>query len=183
MVFNHLNVEMFNTVQYHPALKDDSWIGKLEAAADVCRGPSRWVAAEFFGWGKTYIVGYMLPPKAGEDEKVENVLNFGVQEEEDLPVVTGMQKAMRIALGIILSVPGQILAVPLTAIIYCCSEEIRLKHTIAVRKLSDEEQQKLAELIMKRQELAKERQGCEPISCALWTICSLLCYLVCCKDD
>lgn len=158
----------FSTVQYEQELADDSWLSKFESAADVCRAPSRWVAHECWGEGKKYIVTYHSDPT-----------EF-VNHEIDQKTSSGIQKVLRIVIGLILSVPGQIVAIPLMAIAYC-SEETRLKHKTTVVKLTDEEKGKLAELIQKRQILARERQGCEPFSivCLLCSICCLLCCLVC----
>lgn len=175
--FDQLNMGIFNTVQYSQELQDDGWFSKIEAAADVCRGPSRWLADECRGVflrlsGKAYTVTYV--------DNVVTKTNEIYWEEEEPRLTEGSQKIMRIVLGLFLSLLGQVLALPLMGIAYF-SEEIRLKHKMTVKELTDEERQKLKDLIDKRQELAKERQGCEPISCFLFSIWSLLCYLVCCK--
>ncbi len=157
-----------NTIQYAPEFKDESWLSQFEVAADVCRAPTRWIAAEFWNGGKQYFV-----------TRLDGQQNLSVQEIET-KVTQGFQKVARIFIGIILFIPGQILAVPLMSIAYV-SDEIRLKHKISVRELSDSEKQELDGLIQKRQELAKERQGCEPVTCILFSICCLLCCLVCRK--
>jgi hypothetical protein len=173
-LFSRLDIVFFNTVQYDADFEDNSWLSKVEAAADVCRAPSQWLAAELWSGGKKYIV-------TKPDSNKMSDFDDGVCCNEVKPKVTqGMQKVIRIGLGLFLSLPGQILALPLMGIAYAASKEIFLKHKISVRKLSEEEQKELVELIQKRQELAKERQGCEP-NCLLCTICCLLCYLVCSK--
>lgn len=168
--WTRLNTGIFNTVQYDSDIKDESFFSKLEAAADVCRAPSRWVASEIWGGGKTHMISHI-----NQDDENQDL----VCEEIDSKSMQGMHKVIRIVVGLILSLPGQALALPLTGAAIIGSEEIWLKHTMSVRTLSDEEQQKLEELIQKRQELAKDRQGCEPISCLLCSICCLLCCLVC----
>lgn len=162
---NRFDVGFFNTVQYDSDLKDDSWFSKFENAADVCRAPARWFATEAWGGGKTYTVNVI-------DDKGE----FACEEVES-KAAQGAQKAIRIGLGVLLGIVGQVLALALMGVAFI-SEEIRLKHKISVRTLSDDEQQKLNDFVNKRQELAKERQGCEPVSCLLCSICCLLCCLV-----
>lgn len=156
----------FNTAQYESGVEDDTWLSKFEAAADVCRAPSRWLAGELWSGGKTYEVTRRFHPVDFEAEEVD-------QNDSE-----GFQKVMRIVMGLIFSLPGQIAAIPLMAIAYC-SEEIRLKHKVTVVELSDEEKKKLADLISEREKLTAERQGCEPVSCILLTICYLLCHLAC----
>jgi hypothetical protein len=168
-ILTNFDVGFFNTVQYDLNVEDDSFISQLEAVADVCRAPSRWVAAEFWEGGKTYSI------KNVKEEEVDLACNDTPSKSTQ-----GMQKAIRVFAGAILSLPGQALALAFMAAAYT-NEEIRLKHTMSVRTLSDEEKEKLADLIQKRQELAKERQGCEPVSCLLFSICCLLCCLVCQK--
>lgn len=163
----------FKTVQYAQELEDDSWLSKFEAAADVCRAPYRWLESEWNSEnGKKYLMTCYDAQGLLSDEL--HVKEVGSK------ITQGIQKVMRVVAGLLFSLPGQIVAIPLMAVAYS-SEEIRLKHKIAVRNLSDDEKQKLEELIDKRQELAKERQGCEPVSCLLFSICCLLCYLVCKK--
>jgi hypothetical protein len=168
--FNTLGNGFFHHVQYAKEFKDDSWSSQLEDAAQVCRAPSRWVA-ELWGEGKKYKVTFY-----DADTLTDDIHLIEVQPK----VSEGIQKVIRTVLGILFAVPGQIAALPLMGLAYL-NEEIRLKHQVAVRTMTDEDNKKLAEMIQKRLELAKERQGCEPISCLLFSICCLLCCLMCSK--
>lgn len=172
------NTGFFNTVQYDSDLQDDSVFSRLEAAADVCRAPSRWVATEIWSGGKTYTIHHIKEDDEIQQDGENQNLNC---EATDSKSMQGIQKVVRILAGLILSLPGQVLALALMGAAFIGSEEIRLKHKMSVRTLSEEERQKVEELIQKRQELAKERQGCEPVSCILCSICCLLCCLVCQK--
>lgn len=154
----------FSTVQYGPSLKDDSWTSYAEAAADFCRAPGRWVAAELWDGGKKKVI------TALDQNRVD--------VEEKTPEATGFKRAVRFIIGIATCVFGNLLALPLMAFAYL-NEEIRLKHQAVHMKTSPETLKRLNELVEERQRLAKERQGCEPISCLLVSICCLLCCLVC----
>ncbi len=55
------------------------------------------------------------------------------------------------------------------------NEEFRLKHNIVA--LTPDERKRLGDLIEQRKNLAKERQGCDPISCLLLSIVCALCFL------
>jgi hypothetical protein len=152
---------LFNNVQYAPGLKDDTWFGLAEEAAHVCKAPARWLEGELFGANKKYVI---KPCDDGSYRKEEVVVSSS----------DGIRKVCRLGVGILFSSFGDALAVPF--ILFALnSQEIRLKH----RQLSEDEQKQLTELIDKRLTLAKERQGCEPISCLLLSICCLLCCLVC----
>lgn len=152
----------FNKVYYVDEIKDNGWLSQFETAADICRAPSRWVATELWNGSKVY----------------EMDLDF--HEPRNESQTEGIRKVIRVVLGLILAIPGQLLAIPLMGIAFL-SEEIRLKHKVMVVELSKEEADKLQELITQRVNLAKEKQGCEPISCLLVSICLLLCCLVCKK--
>lgn len=170
----------FSTVQYASGLESDSWLSKFENAADVCRSPSRWFAGELWGGGKKYEFKILMLQTVGGAELSPSARSMICLSAIKTKAAQGMQKVLRIIVGLLLSLPGQIAAIPLMAIAYV-SQEIRLKHKAVVRPLSPEETQKLKELIAERQKLAKERQGCEAISCLLLSICCLLCCLVCKK--
>lgn len=156
---------IFNTVQYYSEIQDDGWSSYAESAANVCRAPGRWLAAEFWGGGKSYVVT--------RSDKIDNCFNVN---EAKLAQSEGWRKVARIVMGLALSIPGEILAIPLMGFAFT-SEEIKLKHKVTVTQLTQEESARLASLIDERQKLAKERQGCEPISCCLLFS---ICYLLCC---
>jgi hypothetical protein len=163
---NFLNkTGFFSTVEYAPNLADNSWCSKAEKVADVCRAPGNWVA-ELWAGGKKHEITVV--------SKDEGRATIKDNKSE------GLRKVIRVIVGLVLSIPGQLLAVPFMGIAFI-SDEIRLKHTVAHRNLNAAEMEKLAELIAKRQELAKSKQGCEPISCFLFSIVCLLCC-ICCQN-
>ena len=49
-------MNFFSTVLYSPELIDNSWTSYAEAAADLCRAPGRWVAAELWEGGKKVVI-------------------------------------------------------------------------------------------------------------------------------
>ena len=158
----------FNTVTYSRNLEDNSWFAKAESLADACRAPSKWVAAEIWGGGKTYRVS-----------DFNRSLNIA---ERNTPTSEGLiGKIVRIAAGVILAVPGYLLSIPLMSSAFL-SEEIRLKHAWSSRRLSEQEHSKLSQLIDERKKVSKEQQGCEPISCMLVSIVCLMCCLVCAAE-
>jgi hypothetical protein len=162
------NMGFFSTVYYGQGLEDNSCCSYAETIADVCRAPSRWVASDLFGTEKTYmIISY------NENEVEVLVPNNNTE---------GWRKVLRVIVGLIFSIPGALMAVPFMALAYA-SEEIRLKHRVVANELTPEETKRLKELIDERQRLAKERQGCEPVSCLLFSICCLLCCMVCCRGN
>ncbi len=157
----------FNSVSYAPSILDDSWYSQAEALADVCRGPRRWLAGELWNGGEKY----QITEVSTENIDIEEVLTIQSQ---------GIQKVLRVVIGLLLSIPGEAVAAFFMAFAFT-NEEIRLKHKVTVRELSADEKQKLTDLIEERQKLARERQG-EPITCSiLCSICCLLCCLVCFK--
>jgi hypothetical protein len=158
----------FNRVEYNDKeMQNDNWFSKAEKAAQILRAPSHWLAAEVW-----YATTYMIYPNV-------NTSTFDKFERDD-NVVGVMRKIIRVVVGIILSIPGQILALPLMAIAYR-DEEIRLKRKVSVQSLSEEEANRLGELLEARQKLEEEKKG-EPITCSiLYSICYMLCCLVCKK--
>lgn len=157
---------LFNTVQYSPELADDSWTSYAEAMGDICQAPGRWFAAEVWGGGKKYLVTQCSKEQCTSQEVVS------AKGDRTRHIV-------RLCVGATLSIFGQLLALPLKGFAYT-NAEIRLKHQVAYRPLTADERQQLADMIRTRQTLAKERQGCTVvIGCALCSICSLLCSLVC----
>lgn len=161
--------DLYSTVEYAPELVDDSWTSYAEAAADVCRAPGRWVAAELWGGGKKVVITSTWNDEVYFDEKSSDAESF--------------KRVVRFVAGLALSVFGNLLAIPFMAVAYL-NEEIRLKHRVVYQmqndlKVAPEDYARLNELVEERQRLAKERQGCEPISCLLLSICCMLCYLVC----
>lgn len=159
----------FNTVTYNKGIQDNSWYAKAESLADACRAPAKWVAAEVWGGGKTYKVTSYTDGNI-ECKTKKTALSEGL-----------CGKVARVFAGAILAVPGFLLSIPLMSAAYL-SEEIRLKHSFSVNKLSPEQKDRLAELIDKRLELADEKQGCEPISCMLVSIVCMLCCIVCAAE-
>lgn len=95
----------------------------------------------------------------------------------------GLQKVIRVIVGLISSLPGQLVSLPFMAFAYT-NEEIRLKHHVGCLKLSVQQKDRLAELIEARQTLERERQGSDPVftPSILCCICCLLCCFVCCRN-
>lgn len=131
----------FNRVDYQPNQIDNGWLSKFETAADICRTPSQWIATELWNGGRRY---ELLVGGAYED-----VVGVYVAKSP-LPQSEGIKKVICIAFGIILAIPGQLLAIPLMGIAFT-SEEIRLKHKASsVAQLADDEETKLQDLIEER---------------------------------
>lgn len=126
----------FDKVYFSSENLDSGWLSKFEAAADVCRAPSRWVANELWNGGIVYKIYIQLG-------------DFVDIYKENQPQSEGIKKVIRVVVGLILAIPGQLLALPLMGIAFF-SEEIRLKHKLAVVDLSDEEFDKLERLIEER---------------------------------
>jgi hypothetical protein len=112
----------------------------------VCRAPSRWVAGHIWGGGKFYRV-------VNEDFCL---VRLAFKQESSLS-----KKIMRVVIGVLLSLPGQIISVPLMLLAYT-SKEIRLKHQFALMNLTDQQKDELHPLIHARQPLEKQR--CEGVS-------------------
>ena len=94
-----------------------------------------------------------------------------------------LKRTIRVIIGVVVCLFGNLLAIPLMASAYS-NEEIRLKHKLAIQNLKNislkrAETDQFQKLIEERQRLVKERQGCEPMSCILLSICCMLCILVC----
>lgn len=153
----------FNTV-HNVGFKDNSAFGWAERIANVCRAPRRWLAADLGIGSKEYSVTLVKDElKLGENE------TFRSQR---------LRKVVRLIVGVILSIPGEMIASSLMAAAFF-SPEIRFKHKFSTYKMDDQDYEKMKQMINERQKLAKERQGCEPFSCSLVTIICLLCCLVC----
>lgn len=164
----------FSTVEYSQTMQDNGWFSKAETAADILRAPSRWVAAEVWGGGKRF--------KVFEKQELLHIHKDLTCKEFPEELAQGIRKIARIFIGGILSLFGQILAIPCMSLAFL-SSEIRLKHKFASRELTAEERTQLRKMIDERMKLAKERQGCEPISCLLCSICLLMCSMVCCPRN
>lgn len=152
----------FNTV-YNAGIKDDSWYGMAEAAANVLRAPRRWLIADL-----------------GLNFKIYTVNIHGVIDSIRTNACQGIKKIIRVIVSLVLVIPGEFLAASFMAAAYL-SPEIRLKHTATVRKLTDLESSELTKMIQERQRLEKERQG-EPVTCWLATVICLSCTVLCCKS-
>lgn len=161
----------FSTVDYTTKgaslCEDNSWSGKAESWANTCQKPARWIANQLWHGGRSYCV--ILE----ENDEVEKVFRKKVNP------VTGFQKVVRSVAGLALCIPGLIASIPLMGFAYVASPEIRLKHRFAVLGLTDEDKNKLNQMIADRQKLADEEEECEPVTCFLGTIVCLLCYVVC----
>ncbi|MCE2982050.1 MAG: hypothetical protein LW832_00650 [Parachlamydia sp.] len=162
----------FTTVNYpYNESKNKNLYEMAEQAAHVLRTPSKWLAADLFRQNTSYEVSL-------ERNGLGNDL---LCLTADTSEVHGFKKALRTIVSLATFVFGELLAAPLMSIAFQ-SEEIRLKHKYAVSLLTDEQYDRLKELISARQNLENERQGCEPVSiCLLSSICCLLCCLVCCR--
>lgn len=154
----------FSKVEYNtPELQDNSWTSKCENIADVLRAPRRWLAGDCFGAGKTFIV-------------IKEGLGFDDQHSKEVKV---FQKIIRDVIAIVTFIFGELFALPFMAVAFL-NKEIRLKHAIAVRNLTEEEKKELQDLINQRLELAKDKQGCEPVTgLGLSFLCSITCLLCC----
>lgn len=154
----------FNTnVQYIPSQVDNrnnvfAW---AETAADVCRTPGRWLASTLWDGGRKVTV-------AKDDGIIE-----GDNKEAKLGCV---MKTIRTLVGLVLFIPGEIMGAKLMAFAFL-SEEIRLKHKMAVTPLTQEQKERLQQLVNERQVLASEKKECDPISCVLCTMLCLLCVI------
>lgn len=154
----------FSNVQYGPKIASNGWLNLAEEAANVCRAPRRWLSADLLGAQKHWVV-----MGCSKDQ---------LEKQEMAPDVSqGIRKVIRVVLSLFLALPGELAGAFFMAIAYI-NPEIRLKHQAAVRDLTVEERQKLADFIQARQKLAEERQGCDPITCLLCSICCMMCSLV-----
>lgn len=154
----------FNTVHY-VGIKDSSIFGKFEQAANVCRAPRRWLAADLglVSGSKVYTVGLI------------NV-NLFLQTNETSES-QGIKRVVRLIISLFLSIPGEILGLTLMSAAYL-SREIRLKHAISQRKLSPVELTELKTVLEQRHQLSKERQGRDEDGCAT-LLCCLCLTLIC----
>ena len=89
-------MHFFSTVQYSPELIDNSWTGYAESAADVCRAPGRWIAAELWDEGKQVVI--------------TSTWNDDVIFEEKSSKAEGLIRIVRFIAGIALCVFGNLLA-------------------------------------------------------------------------
>lgn len=160
----------FNTVNYsndpsNRIPQDNSWYAKAESLADACRAPGRWVAAEVWDGGVTYSVGGFMGVNA---------------KSEYTPLADGcIEKMVRVALGVLLAIPGFLLSIPLMSLAFL-SEEIRLKHSVSVRDLMGEEGSRFITLINKRQALAEEKKAHDG---ELEGRCCIIYLLLCCPSQ
>jgi len=155
----------FSTVNYVSAWKDNSWLSKFEDAANVCRAPSRWIASE-------------LTPQYSKVYEVSIIHGLLSQQSEPTKAVTGALRVARAVLGVLFSIPGQIVAIPLMAVAFC-SQEIRFKHKYAAKQLSDLDEMYLKNWITERKKLADEKKGCEAVTCFLCSMCTIVSLLCC----
>lgn len=153
---------------------DTSIYAKSESIANVLRAPGRWFAAQCWNGGKMICITNKNP-NSNESSSL-------VRYSQGTDPKTTMQKILRLLVGAVLSIPGHALAIPFMSFALI-SQEIRLKHQFSVRDLTKEENEQLKALIEERKSRANQKQGCEPITCILCSICCLLCTLVCRGND
>ena len=138
-------MNFFSTVLYSPELIDNSWTSYAEAAADLCRAPGRWVAAQLWEGGKKVVI-----TSTWKDDVIF---------EEKSSESEGFNRIVRCIAGIALCLFGSLLAVPFMAVAYL-NEEISLKHRLIYQKLNalkvaPADYERLNELVEERQRLAK----------------------------
>lgn len=138
-----LFIGFFNFVKYDSTQirPDDSIYGIFESVADCYRAPSRWVFTELWGGTKKYKI--TLNPTR------ENPLSC---QENYIPSLKGFQKVVRIIVGLVFGLFGQMLAFSFMAVAFI-SEEVRLKHKFSVSPLSKHEAEKLNGFISERQKI------------------------------
>ena len=157
-------MNFLKTIEYTPANQSNSWCAYAEKAAAVCIAPAQWLAKDLLGDSNKIKIAYIS----------STGLELGHFKD---PKGTGIKKLLRVVAAILLVIPGVLCAFALRFIARK-DREIELKHQIMHRKLTDEENLELFNLIEARKTLANEKQG-EPISCILCCICMLLCCMVC----
>ncbi len=153
-----------STVDYPSDDQSNSWSACAEKAAAVCIAPAQWLAKDLFGMQTRY--------------RIDHILSSGCKGNPvSDPKYTGLKKLLRVVAAILLVIPGVLCA---SALRFFARKdrEIELKHQILHRRLTDEENQELFNLVEARKTLANQKQG-NDTECLLCCICMLLCCLVC----
>lgn len=146
-----------------------NWFDQAEVVADVCRGPRRWLETELFGKDECFII------------LANSCLKGALPHSSKCHTLSDkFRKVSRVALGIFLAVPGEILALLFMGFAFF-SQEIRLKHKFVSLGLSEEEKEILKKFIAERKSTLSQEKQREPLTmtCLLLSICCLLCCLVC----
>lgn len=156
----------FDSVEYAPSLLDRSSLTAFaERGAHLFSSPGRWIYQELNWGGKVNII---------------HCNNGELTIESSSPKSEGAQKAFRIAMGVLFFLPATFAAIILNFMARQ-NREVFLKQKFVHETLSFEEKTELKELIGKRQQLANQKQGCEPVTCSLCSIICLL-YFIAFKD-
>ncbi len=199
----------FYTVEYSEELADNGWCASAEKLAGVCKAPLRWLASDCFDRvyamndpsiktlskfikynesPKIYKLQHTFRIKLGDlfnDDGTSTGKKGIIGDVIFNEVAESSRKTMRViaaCFGLILITP---FSIPLMAIAYL-NPEIRQKYKSldALDGHNDETKKNWKELNIKVKDRveAPKAKDCEPTSCCLSSICSLLCYIVCCKD-
>lgn len=168
------------TAVYNDYYKDKSnglcvW---AETLADICHTPTRWVASAFSLGGRKVEVVVNL----SNELRTDNVVDEPLIKPEELKEskVCWLARVVRTIIGVVLCIPCEIAAIKLKAFALCGSDEIWLKHLVAVKAATPEQKKTLAQLIDARQKLLSENQECEVVilgSCSF--AASIVCLLTC----
>ncbi len=186
----------FYTVQYSEEVADNGWCASAEKLAGVCKAPLRWLASDCFAQvykDKENDENYDKRLQYKESPRIYKLQNtFYIKFNNEGKTLGGdiilneaaesSRKTMRViaaCFGLIVITP---FSIPLMAIAYL-NPEIRQKYasldifddfTNEICKNWDE----LTTKVLERTAAAKAKD-CEPTSCCLSSIYSLLRYIVC----
>lgn len=154
---------LYNTVKYASSLENPSWTDLANLAdsiAHVCQTPARWLTN-----GKQYII------------RINNKKLSICEIVGENFTLTPTQRVIRTVIGLLFAIPGQAIAIPLM-FLATYKEEYALKQKF-VTGLTQEEKEKLKELIDERKKVSDSRQGCDPVTCSIFLMTSFLCSIVC----